>query len=120
MSVLEPIEGNLSDNEQGPQNRIGFGELRVQPHTTPSPIIVTPTKFEDLFAKPLIIVRGKGGRPDQVMSAEEFNKLSLRDGSALDRTREKVRNQLANPDFQQVMNTINPSQKNSPRRPTAP
>ena len=112
LSIQEKTETG-ENIDHGPENRIGFGELRVQPHTTPSPTLVVPTKFEDLFAKPLIIVRAKGGRPQQVLSIEEFNKQSLKDGSALDRTREKVRNQLANPGFQQVLNSFNPSSVNT-------
>ena len=99
----------VENYDDGPQNRIGFGELRVQPHTTPSPIIVVPTKFEDIFSKPLVIVRGKNGNPDQMMTTEEFNEFAKKGSSALDRARETVRNQINNPRFEQILNNLNPS-----------
>ena len=86
-----------------------MNQLRVKPHTTPSPIIVVPTKFEDIFAKPLVIVRGKGENADEVMTTDEFNQKALKEGSALDRAREMMRNQINNPAFEQILKSMNPS-----------
>ena len=79
----------------------------MKPHTTPSPIIVVPTKFEDIFAKPLVIVDGDD--VNNVMTTDEFNKKALKDGSALDRARERMRNQMNNPAFEQIIKSMNPS-----------
>ena len=43
------------------------------------------------------------------MTSDEFNQKALTDGSALDRAREKMRNQINNPGFEQILKSINPS-----------
>ena len=56
-----------------------------------------------------MIVKGKNGRPDEVMTSEEFNTQAIKEGSALERAREQMRNRLNNPGFQQILNSFNPS-----------
>ena len=69
-----------------------------------------PTKFEDIFAKPsFVLVKGKGGLPDQVMTAEEFSRQAIKDGSALDLTRERLKTEISNPSFGQIFNSITPT-----------